>query len=554
MIQMKKFFPQFLTIIMLCSFALASEAQGTANYQVIPLPDQIVMQKGKPFVLDKNTVIVADSEGEMSRNALFLQEYIRANTGIEVQTGSGKARNAITLLLDKTVTSKEGYRVNVSEKGINIGGATPAGVFYGIQMLRKALPCDTLCEQVVLPAALITDSPRFSYRGMHLDVVRHFFDIDFVKEYIDLLAMHNMNVLHFHLTDDQGWRIEIKRYPKLTEVGAYRSGTVIGRNSNVDDHIRYGGYFTQEQLRDIVKYAQERHVTVIPEIEMPGHMLAALASYPELGCTGGPYEVGHFWGVDTDILCAGKEESFTFLEGVLDEVMDIFPSKYIHIGGDEAPKAKWEKCKFCQKRIEELNIKAKGKQSKENLLQGYLTSRINNYLVKHGRRLIGWDEITECGVDTTATVMSWRGTESGIEAAKLGHNVIMTPGEFAYFDKYQTDNTYFEPYLIGGNLSVEKVYNYEPLADGVAPQDANHILGVQANLWTEYIHVKQLAEYQVLPRMAALAETQWTDPSKKDYQQFLPRLDKLARLYRQYGLTYALHVWPELYKQNREVF
>ena len=551
---MKKFFPKFLTIFMLCSFALASMAQGTANYQVIPLPDQIVMQKGKPFVLDKNTVIIAGSEGEMSRNAQFLQEYIRLNTGIEVQTGSGKAKNAITLLIDKTVTSKEGYRVSVGEKGINIGGATPAGVFYGIQMLRKALPCDTLCEQVVMPAALITDSPRFSYRGMHLDVVRHFFDIDFVKEYIDLLAMHNMNVLHFHLTDDQGWRIEIKRYPKLTEVGAYRSGTVIGRNSNVDDHIHYGGYFTQEQLRDIVRYANERHVTVIPEIEMPGHMLAALASYPELGCTGGPYEVGHFWGVYTDILCAGKEESFTFLEGVLDEVMDIFPSKYIHIGGDEAPKAKWENCKLCQKRIEELHIKSKGKQSKENLLQGYLTSRINDYLVKHGRRLIGWDEITECGVDTTATVMSWRGTEPGIEAAKLGHDVIMTPGEYAYFDKYQTDNTYFEPYLIGGNLSVEKVYNYEPLADGVAPQDASHILGVQANLWTEYIHVKQLAEYQVLPRMAALAETQWTDPSKKDYQQFLPRLDKLARLYRQYGLTYALHVWPELYKQNREVF
>jgi hexosaminidase len=421
-------------------------------------------------------------------------------------------------------------------------------------MLRKALPCDTLCEQVVLPAAFIADQPRFSYRGMHLDVARHFFDVDFVKEYIDLLAMHNMNVLHFHLTDDQGWRIEIKRYPKLTEVGAYRSGTVLGRNSSVDDHLPYGGYYTQEQLRDIVRYAQERHVTIIPEIEMPGHMLAALASYPELGCTGGPYQVGHYWGVYTDILCAGKEETFTFLEGVLDELMDIFPSRYIHIGGDEAPKAKWEQCTRCQQRINDLHIEARDGLSKENLLQGYLTGRINDYLKQHGRRLIGWDEIADCGVDTTATVMSWRGTEPGIKAAKQGHDVIMTPGEFAYFDKYQTDNDYFEPKLIGGCLTVEKVYHYEPLAEGVAAQDARHILGVQANLWTEYIHVKQLAEYQVLPRMAALAEVQWTAPAKKDYGLFLPRLDKLARLYRQYGLTYALHVWPELYKQNREVF
>ena len=264
--------------------------------------------------------------------------------------------------------------------------------------------------------------------------------------------------------------------------------------------------------------------------------------------------MGHFWGVYTDILCAGKEESFTFLEGVLDEVMDIFPSKYVHIGGDEAPKAKWENCPLCQRRIGELNIEPRDGQSAENLLQGYLTSRINEYLVQHGRRLIGWDEITECGVDTTATVMSWRGSEPGIEAAHQGHDVIMTPWDCAYFDKYQTDNTYFEPYLIGGNLSVEKVYNYEPVSEGVSPQDASHILGVQANLWTEYIPIRQLAEYQVLPRMAALAEVQWTAPARKDYRQFLPRLDKLARLYRQYGLTYALHVWPELYKQNREVF
>lgn len=543
-----------LTIGMLCAPMLASYAQPTASYQVIPLPDQITMQKGKPFILDNGTVIIADGEDAMIRNAKFLQEYIHANTGIEVQTGSGKAKNAITLCLDKTIPSTEGYKVSVSQKGVRIAGATPAGVFYGIQMFRKALPCDTVCGQVILPAADITDSPRFGYRGMHLDVVRHFFDTDFVKEYIDLLAMHNMNVLHFHLSDDQGWRIEIKGYPRLTEVGAFRTGTVLGRNSSVDDHIPYGGYYTQEQLRDIVSYARERHVTIIPEIDMPGHMLAALASYPELGCTGGPYEVGHFWGIYSDILCAGKEETFAFVEGVLKEVMDIFPSEYIHIGGDEAPKTKWAKCDLCQKRIEEQHIKTDGKTSAEDLLQGYFTRRVSDYLTKHGRRMIGWDEIADYGVDTTATIMSWQGSEPGIKAAGKGFDVIMAPSDYAYFDKYQTENDYFEPKLIGGFLSVEKVYNYEPLTDNVAARDARHILGVQATLWTEYIHVRQLAEYQVLPRMAALAEVQWTDPSKKDYQQFLPRLDRLARLYRQYGLTYALHVWPELYKQNREVF
>lgn len=552
---MKRIYSQVcLTIGILCSTVLTAHAQVTADYQVVPLPDQIVMQKGKPFVLDKNTVIIADNDGAMTRNAQFLQEYIRTNTGIEVQTATAKTKNAITLRVDQTVPSKEGYRVSISQKGISISGATPAGVFYGIQMLRKALPCDSVREQVILPAADITDSPRFGYRGMHLDVARHFFDIDFVKEYIDLLAMHNMNVLHFHLTDDQGWRIEIKRYPKLTEIGAYRSGTVLGRNSSVDDHTRYGGYYTQEQLRDIVKYAQERHITVIPEIEMPGHTLAILASYPELGCTGGPYEVGHFWGIYSDILCAGKEETFAFMEGVLDEVMDIFPSKYIHIGGDEAPKTKWEKCPLCQKRIEEEQIKSDGKVSAEDLLQGYFTRRINKYLTQHGRRLIGWDEIADFGIDTTATIMSWQGSEPGIKAAAKGFDVIMAPSDYAYFDKYQIEDDYFEPKLIGGCLTVEKVYNYEPLSDTAAPQDASHILGVQANLWTEYIPIKELAEYQVLPRMAALAEVQWMYPSKKDYQQFLPRLDRLVQLYRKYGLTYGLHVWPELYKQNREVF
>lgn len=544
-----------LSVWLLCTGLIIVSAQGSADYQVVPLPDKICMQKGKPFVLDNTTTIfLASGDESLAPEARFLQEYVEDNTGIRLQHGTSNKLNAITLRLDKNIPSAEGYRVTINQKGIIISGATAAGVFYGIQMLRKALPCDTVYQSISLAPVDINDAPRFGYRGMHLDVCRHFFGIDFVKEYIDLLVLHNMNTLHFHLTDDQGWRMEIKKYPKLTAVGANRTGTVLGCNSDVDDHLPYGGYFTQEQLREIVNYAAKRHITVIPEIEMPGHTLAILASYPEYGCTGGPYEVGHKWGIYSDILCAGKEETFNFLEDILDEVMDIFPSKYIHIGGDEAPKSKWEKCERCQQRIREEGIKATDKQSAENLLQGYFTRRINAYLMQHGRKLIGWDEIAECGIDTTATVMSWRGVEPGIMAAKMGHDVIMAPTTYCYFDTYQTADTYFEPKLIGGNISVEMVYGFEPVSEAVAPEDARHILGVQANLWTEYIPVKQLAEYQILPRMAALSEVQWLAPANKDYQRFRQRLDKLTQLYRKYGFTYALHNWPEQYNKERSVF
>ena len=372
-----------LSVWLLCTGLIIVSAQGSADYQVVPLPDKICMQKGKPFVLDNTTTIfLASGDESLAPEARFLQEYVEDNTGIRLQHGTSNKQNVITLRLDKDIPSAEGYRVTINQKGIIISGATAAGVFYGIQMLRKALPCDTVYQSISLAPVEINDAPRFGYRGMHLDVCRHFFDIDFVKEYIDLLVLHNMNTLHFHLPDDQGWRMEIKKYPKLTAVGANRTGTVLGCNSDVDDHLPYGGYFTQEQLREIVNYAAKRHITVIPEIEMPGHTLAILASYPEYGCTGGPYEVGHKWGIYSDILCAGKEETFNFLEDILDEVMDIFPSKYIHIGGDEAPKSKWEKCDRCQQRIREEGIKATEKQSAENLLQGYFTRRINAYLMQ----------------------------------------------------------------------------------------------------------------------------------------------------------------------------
>jgi hexosaminidase len=352
-----------------------------------------------------------------------------------------------------------------------------------------------------------------------------------------------MNRFHWHITEDQGWRIEIKKYPQLTTKGAWRSGTVIGRNSGLDDGQRHGGFYTQEQCREIVKYAADRFITVIPEIDMPGHMLAALAAYPELGCTGGPYEVEHTWGVFPDVLCPGKEQVFQFVEGVLSEVIDIFPSEYIHIGGDESPRDRWKECPLCQQRIKDEGIKAEGRQSAEDRLQGYFTKRVEKFLHSKGKRLIGWDELLSCNVDATSTIMSWRGAEPGAQAAKQGHDVIMTPNKPMYFDHYQTDKTWNEPLSIGGCETVQEVYAFEPVAADLSADEARHILGVQANLWTEYIAAKQQAEYQVLPRMAALAEVQWMQPASKDYDAFLARLKRLKVIYDLHHWAVAPHVF-----------
>ena len=356
-----------------------------------------------------------------------------------------------------------------------------------------------------------------------------------------------MNRFHWHLTEDQGWRIEIKKYPRLAEVAAWRSGTTLSHNSDVDDGIRYGGYYTQAQIREIVKYAADRYVEIIPEIDMPGHMLAVLAAYPELGCTGGPYEVGHFWGVYRDILCAGNPKVYEFLKDVLDEVCDLFPSEYIHIGGDEAPKMKWKECPKCQAMIQKLGIQAGEKQSKEDRLQGYFAMEMQKYLAGKGRKIIGWDELLECNVDQTAAIMSWRGAGPGAEAAAKGHDVVMSPNSHAYFDHYQTDKQWNEPLLIGGNLPIEKTYSLEPIPEGASAETAAHILGVQANLWTEYIGCNQLAEYQILPRMGALCEVQWMQPDKKDFKDFVKRVESLRLYYEFKGYTYAKHLWPELY-------
>lgn len=511
----------------------------TADYNVVPLPNSVTMTGDEPFELTPSTT-VAYPEGnkDMERNAQFLARYVNDATGMTLSVVPGKAKKGIRLVLDKKVSGEEAYTIMVDKKGVTIAGSTPKGVFYGVQTLRKSLPVGT-ATVVRLPSVKISDSPRFVHRGMMLDCSRHFFPLEFVKRYIDLIAMHNMNVFHWHLSDDQGWRIEIKKYPELTIKGSRRSGTVIGYNTALDDSIPYGGYYTQEQAREIVEYARQRYVTVIPEIDMPGHMLAALATYPELGCTGGPYEVGHRWGIYKDVLCVGNDKIYDFCEGVLDEIMQIFPSKLIHIGGDETPTEVWEKCPKCIKRAEDNNMTVKQVQS-------YFTSRIEKYVNSRGRRIIGWDEILGGDISQSAVIQSWRDTKHGRIAAEAGHDVIMSPTSHCYFDYSQADekNSKYEPTLCGGYIPVEKVYAFESCDENLSESSRPHILGVQANIWAEYLLYPNQVEYQALPRMAALAEVQWTS-GKKDYQAFLKRLNRLVSFYDLYKLTYAKHLWPD---------
>lgn len=527
------------TLILACS---SCGVETTANYQVIPLPQEVALSQESPFNLNDGTIIAYPEHNELlKRNAEFLAEYISQSTGHTLQTealapGSEAPKGAITLGLDPAIGNREGYVLTVKADRVTLNGQTENGVFYGIQTLRKSIPAETKATSILLPAGSIQDEPRFSYRGMHLDVGRHFFPIEFVKKYIDLLALHNMNTFHWHLTEDQGWRIEIKKYPKLTEIGAWRDRTVIGRNTEEYDNTRYGGFYTQEQAKEIVKYAGERYITVIPEVDLPGHMLAALAAYPEMGCTGGPYEVCPRWGVFEDVLCIGNEKSMQFLEDVMAEIIDIFPSKYIHIGGDEAPRTRWEKCPKCQARIRTEKLKADKNHTAEDRLQSYCMTRIEKLLNSKGRQIIGWDEILEGDVAPNATVMSWRGSAGGIKAAQLGHDVIMTPNDYCYFDYYQSEDTRHEPFAIGGFVPLEKVYSLNPTAS-LTEEQAKHILGTQANLWTEYIPTSEQVEYMVLPRMAALAEVQWTQLEKKDYTNFTTRLAGLIGLYRRDGLN-----------------
>ena len=539
------------TLMLMLSCFIARGAEKADYAQVIPQPRSVNMQKGAPFLLQSSTVITYTAGNDMQRNATFLSQWINELTGVKlgVQATKGKAKSVISLVIDakaKDINNTEGYAINITNKGIIVRGKTAAGVFYGCQTLRKTMPALKNADGtavIEMPAVAITDEPRFEYRGMHLDCSRHFYKASFVKQYIDMIALHNMNRFHWHLTDDQGWRFAVDKYPKLATIASQRNGTMLGHCPNVIDHTPYGGYYTDEEIKDIIKYAADRYITIIPEVDMPGHMMAVLAAYPELGCTGGPYETAMRWGIFEDILCAGNPKSYEFLEAVLDKVCDLFPSRYIHIGGDEAPRTRWEKCPKCQAIIAKEGIVAKDGHSKEALLQGYLTHKVQAYLEAKGRRIIGWDELLGCDVDTTATIMSWRGSEPGAKGAKLGHDVIMTPMPHCYFDFYQTKDIRNEPVAIGNFLDVAKVYAMQPVADGLSPEAAKHIIGVQANVWTEYITCPEYVEYMILPRMAALAEVQWMPESQKNFDAFKKRITSFRSIYDHYGWNVAPHLW-----------
>ena len=470
-------------------FASCSDKPLTvADYKVIPLPSQIDMRQQSPFILkDGIKVFYPSGNQKMQRNAAMLASYIKQQTGIELNVQEGDAdNNSIILSLGLKSENPEAYKLSVDKNKVLIQAASEAGVFYGIQTLRKSIDISQ-GKDVELPAVEIMDQPKFAYRGMMLDVARHFFTVDEIKTYIDIMALHNINRFHWHLSEDQGWRIEIKKYPKLTEVGSKRKETVIGHNSGKYDGKPYGGFYTQEEAREIVAYAAERHITVVPEIDLPGHMQAALASYPELGCTGGPYEVWTQWGVSDNVLCAGNDKTIQFIKDVLAEIIQIFPSEYIHIGGDECPKVKWASCPKCQARIKELGLKSDEKHTKEQRLQTYVMHEAEQFLNAHGRQIIGWDEILEGGLTPNATVMSWRGVSGGIEAAKQHHKAVMSPVSHLYFNLYQSEDVDNEPDAFGGYIPVKAVYNYEPVPSELTPEEKKYIIGVQANLWTEYI-------------------------------------------------------------------
>jgi hexosaminidase len=514
---------------------------------LIPLPESVSSRTGEFRLSSESSILVSDpGDTELVRLAEYLAEPIRVAAGFPLPIGGQGDESAavIRLTLDTKVPSpdrlpdtplarSESYEISAGPTGIEIRAGSHAGLFYGIQTLRQLLPPGAAegarggsGERWVVPALEIRDSPRFVYRGLHLDVGRHYFTPDFVKRYIDLLASYKLNVFHWHLTEDQGWRLEIDRYPRLTEVGANREETILERNFDpyVGDGIPYGGFYTRDEVRDIVAYAADRYVTVIPEIELPGHSVAALAAYPELACTEGPFEVATVWGIKEDIYCP-HERTFEFLEGVLTEVMELFPSPYIHIGGDEAPKARWEESVAAQEVMRREGL------ADEHELQSWFIRRIERFLLEHDRRLIGWDEILEGGLAPEATVMSWRGVSGGIEAARQGHDVIMTPTSHMYFDYYQGEDRSGEPLAIGGYLPLEKVYSFEPVPPELTSAEARHVLGAQGNVWTEYIKTPEHAEYMAYPRALALAEVAWTQRSRRDWTAFLQRLpDQLARL------------------------
>ncbi len=514
------------------------------KYAVVPWPRSLTPREGR-FVWNASTRIAVASDDPGSRQvAQALADLIAPATGFSPGIDGTPGANTVLLRLDPSIAHDEGYRLTVHGDGVELVAKKPAGLFYGVQTIRQLLPREIESKtpvsgvSFVLPAVVIEDAPRFAYRGLHLDVARHFFSTDFVKRTIDRMARFKLNTFHWHLTEDQGWRIEIKKYPRLTEVGSQRKETLVGHGHSSPkkfDGTPYGGFYSQDEVREVVRYAAERFVTVVPEIEMPGHSLAALAAYPELGCSPGPFEVATHWGIFEDILCP-REETFTFLENVLSEVIGLFPGKYVHIGGDEAPKARWKASEFVQR------LKADKNLDTEEEVQSYFIQRIDHFLTTRGKTLVGWDEILEGGLSPNATVMSWRGVKGGIEAARDGHHVIMTPTTHAYFDYYQAPPE-GEPLAIGGYLPLDKVYDFEPVPRELSDQEARYVIGAQANVWSEYLKSESQAEYMIFPRLLAMSEVVWSAAESKKYESFLTRArPNVARLEAQ-GVHVARHAF-----------
>jgi len=523
-----------LGFLMLLFLSCQKPPVDPPKVSIIPQPDELIQKEGV-FILNEDTGIQFDEGFQVSAD--FLKVYLKEGCGIELKSGK-----AIVFKKESSL-AKEGYHLDISNSQIAIKASSDQGAFYAVQSLRQLLPAELengsyTKKDILVPAVSIRDEPQYGYRGMHLDVGRHLFSVDFIKKYIDALAMLKYNTFHWHLTEDQGWRIEIKKYPKLQEVAAYRKETLIGHYSDQPhqfDGKRYGGYYTQEEIKEVVAYAEERFVTIIPEIEMPGHSQAAIAAYPYLGCTGEPVEVATKWGVFEEVYCP-TEETFTFLEDVLDEVMALFPSKYIHIGGDEAPKTRWKQSEFCQQLMKEKGLKD------ENELQSYFIGRIETYLNSKGRQIIGWDEILEGGLAPNATVMSWRGTSGAVEAAKQQHDVVMTPTSHCYFDYYQSENEN-EPLAIGGFLPLEKVYEFNPIPEELTTNEMQYIKGVQGNVWTEYMPTEEQVEYMVFPRILAMSEVAWSASKQKDFENFVSRVEHFHQRLKILDINYANHLY-----------
>lgn len=528
--------------------AVACNKRVVADYNVIPQVQNLSVKDGDVYVFDSSRKLVYDNQDSRRSLELFAQD-LEELVGIKPSVAAGTSEDAkdnVYFTLGLQDGGKEAYTINVSSDGILVRAVAPEGIYRATRTLLKSVGTEKT-SSVEFPSAEVSDWPRFGYRGLMLDVSRHFSDVEMVKRTIDMLALHQLNIFHWHLTDDQGWRIEIKSHPELTEVGAWRDDTVVGRYLGGTDYPtdgkRHGGFYTQEQICEIVAYAKERYIEIIPEIDLPGHTSAVLAAYPQLGCEDKEYKVANRWGVIRDVLCAGNPASLDLFKDIMDEVCDLFPSKYIHLGGDECVKDRWKACPKCQRKIRELGLKDGSRYSKEDYLQSWFMGEVASFVQSKGKRVIGWDEILEGVPMDDSVIMSWRGTEGGITAARMGHDVVMTPTSDMYFDQSQTLASQLEEIPVGGFINVMKVYSYEPLPASLTPEQQKHILGCQANVWCEYMPEERIRQYQMLPRLAALSEVQWTMPERKNYKDFLKRLPKMLSIYDHYGYNYAKHIF-----------